>query len=163
MKEIEVKVLEIDKNLIINKLIYIWAKKKYDWFIEAFFYKNQDNKKIRLRKTTAWFNINYKEKIQNNDFLENSEFETEFKDFEMMEKILIWIWFKKYWYSSKYRISYFYDWITFDIDTYLWIPDFVEIEAENINLVEKWVKLLWYKMSDTKIFTEREIKEYYWI
>mgnify|MGYP007095263326 CR=1 FL=1 len=32
MKEIEVKVLEIDKNLIINKLIYIWAKKKYDWF-----------------------------------------------------------------------------------------------------------------------------------
>jgi adenylate cyclase class 2 len=161
MKEIEVKILEIDKISIINKLISIWAVKKYEWNIEAYFYKNEDNKKIRLRKTSDWFNINFKEKIENSSFLENHEYESNFENFEMMEKILIWIWFKKYWYSSKYRISYFYDWITFDIDSYPWIPDFIEIEAESIESVEKWVKLLWYSMSYTKILTEREIKEHY--
>ena len=42
MQEIEVKILEIDKNCLIKKLKNIWAKKVFDSKIEAFFYKNKD-------------------------------------------------------------------------------------------------------------------------
>ena len=162
MQEIEVKILEIDKNCLIKKLKNIWAKKVFDSKIEAFFYKNKDWKKIRLRKTKYWFNMNFKEKIENKNFLENIEFEVNFDNFEQMEKILNWILFEKYWYSLKNRVSFsLNNEIIFDFDKYENIPDLIEIEAKNEELVKKWLEILGYDLKDTVILTERGLKEKY--
>ena len=140
----------------------IWAKKVFDSKIEAFFYKNKDWKKIRLRKTKYWFNMNFKEKIENKNFLENIEFEVNFDNFEQMEKILNWIWFEKYWYSLKNRVSFsLNNEIIFDFDKYENIPDLIEIEAKNEELVKKWLEILGYDLKDTVILTERGLKEKY--
>lgn len=162
MQEIEVKILEINQNFLIEKLKKIWAKKNFDSEIEAFFYKNNEWKKLRIRKTKYWLNLNFKEKIEDKNFLKNFEYEINFDDFEKMEKILTWIWFEKYWYSKKYRIGFsLNDKIFFDFDKYDEIPNLVEIEAKNEELVKKWVEILGYDLKDTVILTERELKEKY--
>lgn len=163
MNEIEVKILEIDKKSIISKLEKMWATLTFDWDIENDFFENQENKRIRLRKKWDKFILTFKIKQENNQAKSNKEYEVEFKDYETMSIILENIWFRKYWNSSKKRISYKLDNIVFDIDDFPQIPTFIEVEAQNTEDVIKWVELLWYTMKNTCTLTERELKKFYWL
>ncbi len=104
-----------------------------------------------------------KEKVEQDWYKINQEHELEFGDYETFEKILTLSWFQKFWVSKKQRISYKLWNIVFDFDSIKDIPDFVEVESDNIADVEKWVKILGYNMSQTNIFWEKELKEFYWI
>lgn len=163
MNEIEVKIFEIDKNYLISKLEELWAIKIFEWDIVNDFFINSDKKKIRLRKKWNKNLMTYKERIENEKAVHNMEHELAFEDYETMKNILVGIWFDKYWESNKYRISYRFENIEFDFDSYPWIPDFVEIEAKSNEELVIWVELIWYKMRDTKTLTERQVKEFYWI
>lgn len=161
MQEIEVKILEINKEEIIAKLEKLWAKEVFEWKIENEFFENGENKRIRLRKMWGKNYITFKIKSENSIAKSNYELETEFLDYETMVGILENIWFNKYWNSNKKRISYHLWNIAFDFDDFPGIPSFVEIEATNNEDVIRWVELLWYTMKDTKTFWERELKKYY--
>ena len=51
----------------------------------------------------------------------------------------------------------------FDFDKYENIPDLIEIEAKNEELVKKWLEILGYDLKDTVILTERGLKEKYFL
>lgn len=161
MNEIEVKILEINKEELISKLENLWAIKTFEWDIENEFYENSDWKRIRLRKIW-WKNImTFKVKQESENMKSNMEYEVEFVEYETFKIILENIWFKFYAKTYKKRISYHLWDITFDIDDFPGIPTFVEVEAQNEQDVKKWIELLWYKMEDTQTFWERELKKYY--
>ncbi len=161
MKELEVKILEIDKEIIISKLQSLGATKTFEGQIIADFFINDEWKKIRLRKKDNRNIITYKIKQHNESINQNIEYETNFDNHENMIEILKNIGFRKYWNSSKYRISYSLWKINFDLDKYENIPRLVEIEAQNMNDVKKWVKILWYNMDKTSTLTEWKLKEFY--
>lgn len=163
MKELEVKILDIDKEILIKKLLQIWAKTTFEWYINADFYIKNEWKKLRLRKYWDKNILTYKEKLINQNIMENIEYETCFSDYSKLENILKLIWFNKYWFSYKYRISYNYLDIEYDFDKYQNIPWFVEVESNNEKSLKKWVELLWFQMKDTCILTETKLKEYYWV
>lgn len=163
MLEIEVKILEINKEEIISKLENLWALKTFSWDIENDFFYNAEWKRVRLRKMWGKNFITYKVKKENVLAKSNHEYELEFFDYETMFTILENIWFKHYWNSNKKRISYHVENIAFDIDDFPGIPTFIEVEAQTTENVIKWVELLWYTMEDTKTFWEKELKEYYWL
>jgi len=161
MQEIEVKILEIDKEAIISKLEKLWAKLIFDWDIENDFYVNQENRKIRLRKKWNKNILTFKIRQENTTMKSNMEYEVEFKEYENMGIILENIWFQKFADSRKKRISYQLDTIVFDIDDFPGIPTFIEVEAQNTEDVMKWVELLWYEMKDTCTLAEKGLKEFY--
>jgi adenylate cyclase class IV len=58
-------------------------------------------------------------------------------------------------------VSYILDEITFDIDNYPGIPEYVEVEAKTREKVEEGVKLLGFTMKDTACVTEGDLREKY--
>ena len=54
---------------------------------------------------------------------------------------------------EKHRVSYRLDKLRFDIDryfgSYAYIPEFMEIEAENVDLIHKYAALLGFKAKRT--------------
>lgn len=161
MQEIEVKILEINKNELIEKLVNFWAKKVFDSEIYAEFYHSLNWEKIRLRKTNIWNFMTLKVK-KNLDWVKsNREYETNFWDYETFVNILLISGFQKFWISKKYRVSYKLWNIVFDFDSIENIPDFVEVESDNIKDVEKWVEILGYSMKNTSTFWEKELKTHY--
>lgn len=163
MKEVEVKILEIDKDEVISKLENLWAKKVFEWDVFNDFFENGNSKKIRLRQMWSENIMTYKEKIDESWVKSQHEYEIKFDNYENIISILKWIWFIHYWKSSKTRISYSLWNIHFDIDKLDWIPWFVEVESDNSDDVKKWVEILWFDFENVCLLTERWLKERYWI
>lgn len=164
MLEVEIKILHIDINETIRHIERLWWMKIYEWDLISEFYVNPENKKIRLRKKNKVNTITYKEKASSPELLICDEYETTFDDFLIMQDILIWLGFKLYRASKKYRISYILDDVVFDIDKYDGIDRWVmEVESNNKISIERAIMLLWYSMEDTCNLSEKQIKESYWL
>lgn len=95
-----------------------------------------------------------KEKFIDHNFAINQEHEVVVSDFVETKKILELSGLIQYGYSEKYRESYRLGEITFDFDTYPGIPEYVEVEAQTMELVQEGVELLGHIMSDTVNLTE---------
>lgn len=100
-----------------------------------------------------------KVKLGKDEVASNQEFEVEVSDFFTMSQILLLAWLEKYGESIKSRESYHLWDIHFDMDEYPGIPTYVEVESDTADKVKSWVKLLWYKMKDTVIMTESDLRE----
>ncbi len=162
MNEIEVKILEISKKDLTQKLLDAGGKKIFSWNIEAEFFITENHKKIRLRKYADHNTLTYKVK---NDavslFKQAQEFECDFDNYDDFVFILESLGCTKCGSSSKFRESYVLNDIRYDFDSIEGIPDFVEIEATSPEKVEEWVQFLGYTLADTKNFWEKELKNYY--
>lgn len=161
MHEIEVKILNIDSESIRRKLQVIGAKKKFQGTIVAHFFRGTNGKKIRLRKMGDTCYVTAKQRIGTDGMMHNEEYEVETSDFGAMAKILEIAGLEKYGDSIKTRESYTFNDITFDIDEYPGIPEYVEVEAESHEKVEEGVKLLGFTMKDTTCITESGLREKY--
>ncbi|MFA6079917.1 MAG: CYTH domain-containing protein [Candidatus Gracilibacteria bacterium] len=161
MNEIEVKILDIDGTKIRRILEVMGAKKKFSGTVVAHFFRGPNGKKIRLRKMGDTCYVTAKQKVGNDHMLHNEEYEVETSDFAAMAKILAIAGLEKYGDSIKTRESYTFDGITFDIDEYPGIPEYVEVEAQSHEKVEEGVKLLGFTMADTACITESGLREKY--
>ncbi len=137
MNEIEVKILDIDGAKIRRILEVMGAKKKFSGTIVAHFFHGPNGKKIRLRKMGDTCYITGKERLKTKGMMHNQEHEVEVSDFATMANILGVAGLEKYGESIKTRESYTFDDITFDIDEYPGIPEYVEVEAQTHEKVEK--------------------------
>ncbi len=161
MNEIEVKILDIDGESIRRKLEVMGAKKKFEGTIVAHFFRGPNGKKIRLRRMGDTCYVTAKQKVGSDGMLHNEEYEVETSDFAAMAKILEIAGLEKYGGSIKTRVSYIIGDITFDIDEYPGIPEYVEVEAQSREKVEEWVKMLGFTMADTACVTESQLREKY--
>lgn len=157
-KELEVKVLNIDKDSIIKKLEEVgcsFVKREYQ--VNTIFDNddrrifNDFNGYLRLREETNLdtnikkFMFTLKKTVSNEDVRENIEIETEIQDDEALINILSHLNLSIKHKGTKERISYQYDDILFEIDTWdkeTYPNPYLEIEVKDKSDLEKAIKLL---------------------
>jgi len=135
-KEIECKFLEIDKNVLIKKLVELGAEDKGEFLLDqTIIYDPElkwkgENKSVRLRRYGNITKLTYKEKPDNTiDGAREIEFEIE--DYEKARDLFEKIGFIPFRREQKKRHTFVYKNVTVDIDTWPKVPTYVELEGES--------------------------------
>ena len=171
MKEIEAKVLEVNRLEIEKVLTNLGGEKIFDGDIQTFFFDFEDGAIIkakdvlRLRKEQNQIELTYKKVHITSTAKVAEEYSVEISNFETMKKILENLGLLVIENTQKHRISYKLDQARFDIDCYSgdygYIPEFLEIEAENTESIHKYAALLGFKPEDCLPWSTNEIVQYY--
>ena len=171
MKEIEVKILEVNRLRIEERLVTFGAKKIFDGDIRTVFFDFPDRRIVkekdvlRLRTEKEKTELTYKKVHTTQTVKEAEETSTNVSSEEATRKILENIGLIQIENMLKHRISYRLNNVRFDIDRYLedykFIPEFMEIEAENKDLISKYAELLGFKSRDCLSWSTNELIEYY--
>lgn len=142
--EYECRVLEINKEEFITKLEKLGAIKVGEYFQKRFVYDFNpivSNKWIRLRTNGKRTTLTIKE-LTNKTVDGTKELEIEVSDFDDTNKILNELGYIARNYQENKRITYMFDDIEIDIDTWPLIPTYVEIEGKNKECIDNFIKKL---------------------
>jgi predicted adenylyl cyclase CyaB len=172
MKELEVKILEVNRIKIEETLTSLGAKKVFDGDIQTLLFDFKDgtiiNAKnvLRLRKEQDKTELTYKKVHITETAKLAEEYSVEVSNLETMKKILENIGLFVIENMQKHRVSYtLLDHTRFDIDCYAgdygYIPEFMEIEAENTDLIHKYAALLGFKAKDCLLWSTDELIRHY--
>jgi len=176
MKEIEVKIIEINKKEVEAKLRKLGAKKAFSGKIEAIIMDYPDkrlkkNKQIlRLRKMISESKVKcilthkHQKKVNlKAKTVEETEFEIE--SFEKMQKVLSSLGLVKIWELNKLRTSWGINKCHVEIERYLgkhkFVPCFLEIEGPSTKTVYAMAKKLGFREEDCKAWNSWDIEAHY--
>ena len=171
MKEIEVKVLNVDKKKITEMLSRLGAVRTFDGEIKTTFFDFEDRRiskakdVLRLREEGRRSLLAFKKILSKQSAKEAEEYEVEVSKLQNMKKILESLGLSETGNTEKHRTSYKLDRVQFDIDTHekdlSHIPPYLEIEAENIDLIHKYAELLGYDPKDCLPWSTEDVINYY--
>lgn len=171
MTEIEVKVLNVDKQKIEKILSQLGAKKIFDDEITTYFFDFEDSSIVkaknvlRLRKAGKKSVLTFKKVLSKKSAKVAEEVEVGVSNLPKMERILELLGLSVTESMQKHRTSYRLNDVRFDIDKlekeYAYIPVYLEIEAKNIKLIQKYAKLIGYSAKDCLPWTTNEVINYY--
>lgn len=167
MKEVEVKILEINVNETISKILKLGAKQTFEGELLSIFFDDENenfkklHKTLRLRKIGSKTQLTFKDNVEKIDVKSSDEYEVEISDFEIMHEILTRLGFNGNKQSKKHRISFSLPNVHFDIDTMPNIPTFLEIEAESKEIVYKYLELLGFNSNQALTWTGKEVLDHY--
>jgi adenylate cyclase class 2 len=171
LNEIEVKILEINRKEIEKKLLSAGAKKISEKEVDTLFFDFKDfsikkNKSlIRLRKEKETCTLTFKKLIESTKAKVANEYEVVVSDIDNARNILESIGLFVHAKMRKIRTSYKIDDTKFEFDKYLdeydHIPEFLEIEAKNIEDIYKYAKLLGYGHDKCTAWSTLELINYY--
>jgi predicted adenylyl cyclase CyaB len=161
--EIELKFLEINKDLMITKLKKIGAKLKYNTVLEGvtfqakgFSRKNSSMKYLRLRKNQNTVFLTYKGPAKDKHFHIRDEIEIQVNDFNNAIELISKLGFNPGKIFSKNRIHYEISnfknlgKVSFEIDEYPHVHVFLEIEVSSIKQMPILCKQLGLRMESGK-------------
>ena len=170
-QEIEVKILEINRSSIVEKLLKLEAKKSFDGEMLALFYDREDDNihkmgdVLRLRKEGDTTVLTYKKFVSQEGAKIMEEYETRVGDVEQMRTILDLLDFKVKKKTRKFRTQYDLGDTHVVIDDYqdelAAIPVFIEIEAPNMDRLEEVVRLLGYTKEDCLSWNTYQLMKHY--
>ncbi len=166
--EYEVHILDINVKEIVSKLNKIGAKKIAERNQRRYVYDlgiDDDNglgKWIRLRDNGEKITLAVKE-ISHKGIDGTKEHEVEVKDFEETNKLLNSIGFFARAYQENKRISYVFDGVEIEIDSWPKIPTFLEIEGKSEEDVKRVVELLGFKFDELVHYGVNDIYHHYGI
>jgi predicted adenylyl cyclase CyaB len=171
MKELEIKILEVQRDRIKTILANLGAKKVFEGEIETVFFDFRDGAIIkaknvlRLRKEKDKTGLTLKTVHGNQEVKTADEYTVEVSSLETMKKILEFLGLSVIEEMRKHRVSYDLEQAHVDIDQYLgnfaYIPEFLEIEAENIELIHKYAEALGYKAKDCLPWSTSDLINFY--
>jgi len=171
MKEIEVKILEINPKEIENKLIKLGAKKKFDGVINSFTLdfpnRNLHNNKtlLRLRTMGKEAFVTLKKGKDTKKIKVCEETEITVSDLDKMTIIFEELGLKKVNSMEKTRKSYLLDKTHFEIEKYSGkhknVPAFLEIESTSAKDIYKYAKLLGFSEKDCLPWTAGDVIKHY--
>lgn len=186
MKEVEVKILEVDKEKIEKKLIELGAKKVFDGISESYFFDfptnfkiEPDEKKIytkgqilkdvtratRLRKEGDKITLTYKETKGKRDVIIFNQHQLVISDIDIAKNFLEAIGMQVWWIMKKHRTTYKLGEVIFDFDNhkdrYSFVPLFLEIKGPNQESVYKYVKEIGFSEKDCQSWSTSQTAEYY--
>lgn len=171
MDEVEVKILDIDRKKVENKLISLGAKKVFDDEMHAvlFDFKGDSLKKskmtLRIRKEGGVSFFELKEVVPAKHAKIRKEHRIKISDFEEMRYILEFLGLKPWLIMNKHRTSYELNGVHFDFDNYKdeheFVPEYLEIEAGDEETVYKYAKMLGFKKEDCKDWVFWDVAKYY--
>lgn len=142
--EYEVRVLDIDKEKLIEKLEKLGAQKVGDFNYKRKVYNfnpKTDNKWIRLRTDGKKTTLTIK-KLETLEIDGTREMEIEVSDFNETNNILEELGYKAHTFQENKRTRYVLNNVELDIDTWPYIPTYLEIEGKNEAAVKEMIKLL---------------------
>jgi len=171
MKEVEVKILEVNRTKIMETLEGLGARKVFDGDIQTLFFdfKNGEIIKtknvLRLRKEQGKTELTFKKVHVTAAAKVAEEYSVEVSSLDGIMAILENLGLEVIEDMSKHRISYDLDRAHFDIDCYFgeygYIPEFMEIEAENIELIHKYAGLLGFSAEKCLPWSTNDVIQYY--
>ena len=167
MQETEVKILEINQEETVKKLLELGAKKVFEGDIDAVSYDFADNRLtkdesfIRIRKKGDKSFITFKKKISQEHAKIMEEIETEIRNFDITNKILLKLGLNPSSTYAKQRTTYQIGNVLFEFDTAKDIPTYLEIEAPDIETINKYIELLNIKKDKVKTWTGKQVMDHY--
>lgn len=164
--EYELRVLEIDKDVLIKKLEEMGAIKKGEYEQKRFVYDlkpAQKGKWIRLRTNGLKTTLTYKN-IINDNIDGTKEIEVIVSDFDLTNEFLEKIGFKNRNYQENRRTQYVLNDIEIDIDTWPMIPTYIEIEGNSEQDVLSFINKLEINNNENIVsYGVKKIYEHYGI
>ena len=166
MKEIEVKILDIDREELIKKLDKLGAVRKYDLLVEDYFFKCRSGEVLRIRKIGSQIILTHKGQRDRMSCVKQRE-ETEIlsNDLDSSIKFLERLGFHQNLKNIKRRMKYEYKNSEIIFDKYLgekdFIPEFIEIEAESKNKIIEIAKNLDFTEDDFFSGSTRDLVDKY--
>jgi len=149
IKEIELKILEIDENKIRKKLDKFANKISENVLLTTITFNNPySNALVRLRRINDETIFTIKIKIPDKNYKIRKEYETKVSDFKGFKKQLEILGFKQAMLQEKKRTTYKYKNSEIVIDKYPKIPAYIEIEGTKEE-IEEIVSKLGYSMENT--------------
>jgi len=171
MKEIEVKILEIDRSRLEGKLISLGARKVFDDEIHALYYDFPDNAirskgcTLRLRREGTKSVFTLKKDFESTEAKIREEQEIEVSDFTGMKHLLETLGMNAWLDIKKHRTSYELRGVRFELDAYHdaygYIPQFLEIEGRDIETIYAYAELLGFSKNDCKPWDILQVAAYY--
>ena len=156
MREVEVKILEIDNDLIEKKILSLGGKFIEKVLIIDDFFDFHDRSLsergafLRIRSIGGRGEITYKGREKNIEGCKTrNEIQTEASDSRQLTAIIEKLGLEKGMHAEKARTSYNLGGVRIEIDEYPEIPPFLEIEGANEDSVRRAVEKLGFKMGDT--------------
>ena len=149
MKEIEVKILEIDEEKTREKLDSFADKISDRVLLTTVTFSNPyNNVTVRARIIGDEILFAVKVPVPDKAFKVRNEYETKVNDFEILKKQLEALGFQPAMLQEKKRTTYIYKGSEIVIDKYPKMPPYMEIEGEKRE-IEEIVGMLGHKMEDT--------------
>ncbi len=149
--EYEVRVLEINKEELIKKLENLGAEKVADFSYRRRIYNfnpKQDSKWVRLRTDGKRTTLTIK-KLENLNIDGTKELEIEVSNFDETNDILNELGYKSHTYQENNRTRYILNDVELDIDSWPYIPTYLEIEGKDEKAVKDMIELL--EVDKTKV------------
>ena len=142
--EYEVRVLDINKELLEKKLVALGAKKvaEFDYKRRVYdFNPRSDNKWIRLRTDGEKTTLTIKE-VENKNIDGTKESEIMVSSFEETNIMLNKMGYFSHSYQESKRTRYLLDEVEIDFDTWPYIPTYMEVEGNSVKEVETTLERL---------------------
>ena len=171
MKEIEIKILEVDKKKLSKRLLSLGAKKVFDGQLLSLFFDYKDGRlkdsgnTLRIRKEGKESFLYLKSFISDSDVKTREELCVKVDDISAAENILGRLGLKPDGKLLKHRTSYSLGEVKVEFDRYLeeysFVPEFLEIEGPDAETIFEVAKKLGYSKGDCKPWTFRQLVEHY--
>jgi len=172
MKEVEVKIIEIDRGKVETKLMSLGATKTLDDDVGTLFFDFPDNSiskvkdLLRLRRIGSRTALTFKKFVENDSAKVRVEYEVLVSDFEATSSILQALGLIPTLRMEKHRTSYrMKDGVEVDIDKYTrqysHIPTLLEIEGADTPTIHAHAKLLGFEPEQCKSWTTFDLIAYY--
>lgn len=150
--ELEVKILEINPQALVQKLLDIGAEKVSETVLQRRYVYDvippRDSAWIRLRDDGKKITLTIKE-ILNDEIDGTKEIEVTVDNLQKANKLLEFLGFKSRAYQENKRTSFKLGSVEIEIDEWPQIPPYMEIEGPSKEEIEEVVSQLGYSMSDT--------------
>lgn len=149
MKEVEVKIRNIDKGDILKKIIDLGAQKIFTGRVIDYRFDTPDRdlsrqgKALRIRQKGKYIYLNLKGKKKSvENIIGRDEIGVKISNFRTMHRILNELGYIKIFELNKYRTEYRLNDITFDLDEYVGLDPILEIESDSYEKVEEYIQKL---------------------
>jgi predicted adenylyl cyclase CyaB len=171
MKEIEVKIIEIDRKKVEDDLATLGAVKTFDGDVETRFFDFRDStiarsrNLLRLRRIGDKTDLTFKKFVENQSAKIRHEYEVSISEFETMSQILEFIGLMSTSRMEKHRTSYAVSGVHVDIDKYIGdlshIPELIEIEGGDLSTIHEHARLLGFGPDDCKSWDTFDLIDHY--
>lgn len=176
MLEKEIKILEINKEAVVERLLELWAEKTFEGFVHDVYYDFPDDDEHKMEANNRLFRLRQKgeehiytikrkrKKIKKKEEINaKDEHETPITNIESFSKVLEKYWMERTREKKKHRVSYKLDGMEFDFDLYEWIPEFLEIEWPDGETIQNWVKKIGLDWFEQMLGWSRKLFKHYGI
>ncbi len=167
MREIEVKILEIDVKAVIRRLKRLGARKVSSGELRAAFFDFKDRRLqktgrlLRLREGPSGTVLAFKSPVRRRTVKSMREYELDLRDSGNIRAILAGLGLRESDRARKHRTSFRLGRAHFEIDKYPGIPAYLEIEAPSAREIRRLVGLLGMSMARAKPWTWRDVLAHY--